>query len=202
MNHIALTQKVTVIEEYGERTDTIDQKWYEFIHQCGYTPLLLPNNPVVAKQILDEFTFTGIVLSGGNNLLDYGGDAPERDDTEENCLQTAMRNDIPVIGVCRGMQMIQTYFGVKLVEVKGHVTSSMPIMAEGRELTVNSYHNLGAFDTVDCLDVTAKARDGVIKAVRHRSKFIVGIMWHPERFDPFRQRDIDLFRSIFSKKPF
>jgi putative glutamine amidotransferase len=139
-----------------------------------------------------------VILTGGGNLVGYGGDAPERDETELVLLRTAMERKLPLMGVCRGMQAIQHFVGVKLVAVSGHVTSSQTIAIDGRRETVNSYHDFGAHSSVPDLEVWATADDGVIKAVRHRGHRVEGIMWHPERFAPsFRDADVGRFRRFF-----
>ena len=69
---------------------------------------------------------------------------------------------------------------------------------DGKLESVNSYHDFGSQSSVPDLGVWAKAKDGVVKAVRHRHLRVEGIMWHPERFAPdFRDADIDRFRRFF-----
>ena len=72
------------------------------------------------------------------------------------------------------------------------------IEADGQTTTVNSFHEWGALRSPPALEVWAQAPDGVIKAVRHRSEPLVGLMWHPERLTPFRGEDLALFRRTFA----
>ena len=124
-----------------------------------------------------------------------GGDAPERDAVEEVLLKIAMDAGIPVLGVCRGMQVILDHFGAVLQPVKGHVASEQSLEIEGTTSVVNSYHDWGTTEAPECLDVWARAADGVIKAVRHGDKPLCGIMWHPERIHPFRKDDVQLLKN-------
>ena len=71
------------------------------------------------------------------------------------------------------------------------------LLFDGEPTEINSYHNFGAMGSRPPLDVWASAEDGVVKAIRHSNDRVIGIMWHPERFDPFRSDDIGLVRRIF-----
>jgi putative glutamine amidotransferase len=140
---------------------------------------------------------SGILLTGGNDLTAYGGDAPERDATESVLIDIADKRALPILGVCRGMQMIQHRFGIRLGRVAGHVARLQTISVEGNPAEVNSYHNFGTTETRPPLQAWAFAEDGVIKAIRHPGARMTGIMWHPERLSPFASRDITLFQQFF-----
>lgn len=197
MKTVAVTQRVAVVPEYGERRDCLDQAWPKFLHASGLLALALPNVPSVAVALCEHVDIAGLVLTGGNDLVAVGGDAPERDRTESALLDWAVARALPVIGVCRGMQVIQTRFGVALERVEGHVRPVQHIRVEGQERAVNSYHCFGARETRAPLEAWAVADDGVIKAVRHTHEPILGIMWHPERTSPFSALDIELFHRMF-----
>lgn len=198
MKMIGISQRVTVVEKYNERRDNLDQKWSEFLFDCGYLPLMLPNNQVVVEGLFKENSINGIILTGGNDLSSYGGDAPERDETEIFCLQYAMKKNLPLLGVCRGMQIIQDYFGVRLTKIEGHVTKKQLVTLNEHKVEVNSYHNFGTKDSVDTLEVWGVAEDGIIEAIKHREKPILGIMWHPERNYPFYEEDTKLIKNFFN----
>jgi N5-(cytidine 5'-diphosphoramidyl)-L-glutamine hydrolase len=194
---VAITQRVAVVPEYGERRDCLDQAWARFIAACGLLPLPLPNVVEVALAMFARSEVAGLVLTGGNDLASVGGDAPERDLTESALLDAAESRRLPVIGVCRGMQVIQQRYAIPLRRVHGHVISRQTIDIEGKETEVNSYHNFGASESRPPLNAWAHARDGIVKAVRHSEKPLTGIMWHPERNTPFAERDVTLFREVF-----
>lgn len=200
MKKVAITQRVSIVPAYGERRDCLDQRWTNFLAACGLLPVLLPNVIEAALSLCDEVEIAGLVLTGGNDLVEFGGDAPERDAVESTLLDLAERRKLPILGVCRGMQVIQRHFGVGLTPVQGHVASQQVIRIDGQPKEVNSYHRFGAFRSGPPLDVWAIAEDGVVEAVRHSGKYITGIMWHPERLSPFSPSDIDLFREVFGVK--
>jgi gamma-glutamyl-gamma-aminobutyrate hydrolase PuuD len=198
MKAVAITQRVSVVPKYGERRDCLDQAWTRFLLLCGLSPVLLPNVAEAALALCEGAGIVGLVLTGGNDLAVLGGDAPERDAVENALLDLAELRGVPVLGVCRGMQVIQQRFGIPLRRVEGHVTKRQIIRVDGKPREVNSFHHFAALESRSPLDVWAVADDGVVKAVCHSAKPIIGIMWHPERLNPFSPADVALFRSVFA----
>jgi gamma-glutamyl-gamma-aminobutyrate hydrolase PuuD len=197
MRAVAITQRVSVVAAYGERRDCLDQAWTKFLTACGLLPVLLPNVAEAALALFEGSDIAGLVLTGGNDLAVLGGDAPERDTVENALLDSAERRGLPVLGVCRGMQVIQQRFAIPLRRTEGHVAQRQVIRINGQPKEVNSYHHFAAFESRPPLDVWAVADDGVVKAIRHAAQPVTGIMWHPERFAPFSTADVALFRRTF-----
>jgi len=197
MRLVAITQRVSIVPAYEERRDCLDQAWTKFLGACGLLPLLLPNVIDTALALCDRVGASGLVLTGGNDLVECGGDAPERDVVEHALLDWAEGRRLPVLGVCRGMQVIQQRFGVALRRVEGHVAERQVIRVEGELREVNSYHRYGALNSRPPLEVWGMAADGVVKAIHHSSRPLTGIMWHPERCKPFAPADVALFRRVF-----
>ncbi len=131
MKAVAITQRVSVVPAYGERRDCLDQAWTRFLAACGLLPVLLPNVTEVALALCERAGNGGLVLTGGNDLAALGGDAPERDAVENALLDLAERRRLPVLGVCRGMQMIQQRFAIPLRRVEGHVAQRQVIRIDG-----------------------------------------------------------------------
>jgi gamma-glutamyl-gamma-aminobutyrate hydrolase PuuD len=198
MKTVAITQRVAVIPEYGERRDCLDQAWPRFFAACGLLPLPLPNVADVALAICAAADIAGLVLTGGNDLAELGGDAPERDATENAVLDAIEARGLPVLAVCRGMQLLQRRCAIPLRAVAGHVTQRQTIRIGGEPAEVNSYHRFAALDSKPPLEPWAIAADGVVKAIRHTSRPVTGIMWHPERNTPFATADVALFRRVFN----
>jgi N5-(cytidine 5'-diphosphoramidyl)-L-glutamine hydrolase len=190
MIKIAITQRISEARDYVERRDSLDQRWIPLLLAHDIWPILVPNNTDYVTHLCKHRDIDGILFSGGENLIHYNGLVPERDETERILLEWAIDVKLPVVGVCRGMQLIQDYFGGKLTSVKGHTAtrhrlSVNPDSRYEQRLNsfedVNAYHGLGAFDSVDELRVSARSEDNVIMAVEHTSLPIFGQMWHPER---------------------
>jgi gamma-glutamyl-gamma-aminobutyrate hydrolase PuuD len=197
MKTVAVTQRVVIDPPHSTRRDCLDQVWSKFLLACGLAPVPVPNSVEAALAICGQVD--GIVLTGGNDLAEYGGDAPERDATETALLDMAERRGLPVLGVCRGMQMILHRFGSPLHRVEGHVAPRQRILIDGRVADVNSFHNFAAKEVHPPLITWAVADDGVIKAVKHQQGRVFGMMWHPERLEPFRADDMALFAKVFAE---
>lgn len=197
MKRIGITSRVDLIRDYNERRDSLDQRWFDFIIACGFLPVFIPNSIACAKHYLTSLNLDGFILSGGNSHEDYGGNAPERDAIDQLIIEYACSTNKPLIGVCRGMQSVQIHFGGELVPVEGQVTKQQEILINRSPAQVNSYHNWAAISSPDELEVWAQTKEGIIKAIKHRSKPITGVMWHPERYSEFNPKDIELFQGAF-----
>ncbi|MBR1598177.1 MAG: gamma-glutamyl-gamma-aminobutyrate hydrolase family protein [Lachnospiraceae bacterium] len=190
------TQRVEIVTEYNERRDCADQRVPEFLWACGFVPVPLPNNEKYIEEIVESVSPKLIVLTGGNSLVRYGGNAPERDAADKKLLDIAINKRIPLYGFCRGMQSILDYYGNELEAVSGHVALTHYITGN-IEGEVNSYHNQGCVKLInDELEIMAKSEDGVIEAIRHRCYPIYGTMWHPERENPFSDRDKEILQHL------
>lgn len=192
MKRVAITQRVEIIEGINERRDALSQEWGELANMCGFIPILIPNNKAALGNILNELLPDAVILTGGNDLAAYGGNASERDVVETSLIEFAVKNNIPLLGVCRGAQMLLHYFGAKLEKVDGHVRTEH-ILTSGKH--VNSYHGFAAKFVPECLEVIEKSEDSVIEEFAHKKYGnIYGIMWHPERYKPLRHEDIEFMR--------
>jgi putative glutamine amidotransferase len=198
---IAVTQRVDIVAKRGERRDALDQRWVDFLAACGLLAVPMPNRRETAAALFDATAAAGLLLTGGNDPVAVGGDAPERDETEAALIERAQARGLPVFGVCRGLQMLLMRHGAVLGPVTGHVTAAHAVRIDGALVEVNSYHNWGAREAPRDLEVWAVAEDGVVEAVRHRRDPMAGIMWHPERAAPFAPRDVGLFRRFFGTEP-
>lgn len=195
MKVIAVTQRVEVIYNIGERRDAISQEWTHLAQACGFLPLFLPNHLPTVKQLLEKFPVQGFLLTGGNDLVPYGGNAPERDESEQYLIEFSVKKKLPLLGVCRGMQMVLDYFGSNLQRVEGHVRREHSL--ENGDI-VNSFHAWGAKECQAGLTVLTRSPDDVIEEIHHSQfSWIHGIMWHPERYSPFRERDVKLIKEVF-----
>ena len=185
--HVLVSQRVDLYPERGERRDAIDQAWGDVLGRMSGRSLLIlpmPNRPQDVSEYLAQWQPTMIVLSGGNDI----GEAPERDKTEVELLTQARLEGIPVLAVCRGMQMVQHHLGGKLEPVSGHVACehavlSTPTHSGPSELVVNSFHSWGiaAGRLAKGLEALYCHTDGSIEAARHVSLPWLCLMWHPER---------------------
>ena len=207
---IGLTQRVEWLADRGERCDCLDQRWAAWLEALGFRPVPIPNRLDDLTDYLAATGIRGVILTGGNDVpgIDQPRNpAPERDGLEARLIECCTERGTPLLGVCRGMQMLASYHGAKLTPVPGHVRrrhainvprgAIMPLQ-DGR--SVNSFHDYGILDASrigEDWNVSGHAPDGSIEAIAHRSHRLWGIMWHPERGpDP---QDDDLLKAFFGE---
>ena len=204
---IGITQRVDKIESYNEYRDALDQRLINWIVSLGFIAVPIPNSLVdltsptnLQSNIddwLNEVGIDGIILSGGNDI----GKFENRDLTEKNLLFWAEKYKKPVLGVCRGMQMLGLYAGEELIEVDGHINTrhELKIKKEYKNLfpnSVNSYHNFALKKCPNEYEMLAESKDGCIKAIKHKRLLWEGWMWHPEREVLFNNIDKERFKKL------
>ena len=191
-----VSQRVDTHLDYKERRDALDQRLVELLWKAGCIALPISNHQEVGAELLKICPPDVIFLSGGNSPNIYGGTAPERDKLDILLLDYAVKNKIPLLGCCRGMQSVVLYFGGTLHKVNGHVATRHIVNGDiSRE--VNSYHQLTPKQLPDTLISAGCSIDGEIEYIKHKNLPIEGIMWHPERESIFDERDMALIRRLF-----
>ncbi len=195
--------------------------YVEAVCAAGGRPVLLPPMTEGVGETLA--IADGLVFSGGPDIdpKNYGATIagatsevrPERDAAELGLLRAALAQDIPVLGICRGMQLLNVARGGTLVQhlpdVVHHVghrtepgrfdihaarirrgTRTAEIL--GERVSVCSAHHQGIATVGDGLIATAWADDESIEAIEDpRKEFVVGVLWHPEAGD-----DNSLFEAL------
>lgn len=202
MKVVMYTQRVEIVESYGERRDCVDQKICEFIYSCGYLPMALPNNMRIAMDILKEMKPVGIIFTGGNDLIAYGGKAAERDELERALIVYSEENQIPIYGFCRGMQMIACHYGAQLERINGHVAVRHNVVRNGNIEDVNSFHHFGLKKIPESFRAISYTEDGLIEEMKSLNGLIWCTMWHPEREKPFRLIDAERIKKLFEREDF
>jgi N5-(cytidine 5'-diphosphoramidyl)-L-glutamine hydrolase len=199
MKNILISQRRDIIDGRDEARDALDTRWANILFDLGLLPIPICSVLTGTSNYIEQLKPDGILLSGGNDL----GQAPERDLLEKKMLDYARDNNLPVLGVCRGMQMLNNYLGGRLVEVKGHVATHHLLEGEWAKKKgykqVNSYHNqaITAETLAKSLEILSITGDGVIEAVKHTTLPWLGIMWHPERDSPVAENDKSLILKQF-----
>ncbi len=193
---IGLTLRVFENVKYYEPRDMISHDWIHFILASGHLPFLIPNSIINIEQYVKDLSLDLIVLTGGETPFEAASSDVQkiRDQQEEKVLNYCIRNSLPIIGICRGMLLINMYFKGTLLNLgkeKPHVAKSHLVRFEsprviklfGESLLVNSFHNFAVSQEGLAADLTilAKGPDNTVEMLKHKSDLIWGVMWHPER---------------------
>jgi putative glutamine amidotransferase len=208
MRRIGISQRVEIVSSYGECRDCLDQRWSILLEQLGMLPVPVPNRLDKPQAWLREMALDGFILSGGNDLChlpDASNTSQERDSTEQAILKYASETERPVLGVCRGLQMINIHLGGRLRQIEGHIAKLHPVHPMqptplfSHPRIVNSFHGwtIPKDGLGKELSALVRADGDSIEAVQHTRLPWFGIMWHPEREDPFLEQDIELLKSLF-----
>lgn len=188
---VGISQRIDHIHERNEYRDALDQKLIQWVQACGFTPIPIPNN-IFVPTWLSAINPKAIILSGGNNIGEY----TDRDHTEKRLLEYANHCKLPVLGLCRGMQMMGLFSGASLHAVAGHVNTRHQLHGVFTH-NVNSFHAFSLMSCPDNFQVIARAEDGAIEAIKHNTLPWEGWMWHPERELKFDTNDIERLRGLF-----
>ena len=185
------------------------------IEKAGGIPIMFPltSDADDIKELLTNVQ--GVLFTGGHDVNPaIYNETPinqtvsfckERDDMEVEVLKQVLEKDMPLLGICRGIQFVNAYLGGSLYQdiptqfptnlnhhqsppydkpvhrVNIKESSSLFGLLNKKSLEVNSYHHQAVKDPSPCLDIMAVAEDGLIEAVEIKDKtFAWALQWHPE----------------------
>lgn len=211
----------------------LNQSYFDAIRHFGGIPLLIP---VLAEDTELAFLLKqcdGILLTGGNDLdpalfgesvlNDTVVIAAERDEAEFRVLDLAVQRNLPIFGICRGIQVMNVYFGGTLYQdIPSQIPSDIshrmekpfhrtchscmvekdtPLhnLAGVSRFGVNSHHHQAVMDLAHGFIAMGHSEDGIIEAICDPAKaFCWGVQWHPERIWDIENVSAKLFEAFIS----
>jgi putative glutamine amidotransferase len=217
---IGVTTRPRPVKSSAGTTDahTIHRTYTDAVLRGGGVPVpLAPVPSPMVEDLLDRID--GLVLSGGGDVdpARYGGPSHDaiygidfdRDEFEIELALSAARRRLPLLGICRGLQVVNVALGGTLIgdipsetgsadhTVIGHEvfnghqhvrldpTSRLARVVEATDIEVNSIHHQAVRDLAPGLHAVGWADDGIIEAVEHEDEAwpLLAVQWHPEYLD-------------------
>lgn len=208
---------VTMSYDYGKNQAKINENFFHAVELAGGVPVCIP--PIRNEAALKDLSkkLNGLVLSGGPDIdpIHYGEKPipqlgnidPDRDAAEIFITREMFKLKKPILGICRGTQVLNVAFGGKLIQdiavylknplkheqdaPRWHKSHEVEICEEDsvifylsgrRRLRVNSFHHQAIEEVAPGFKVCAVAPDGIIEAIESVNKdlFCIGVQWHPE----------------------
>ncbi len=203
---------ITVSRNYDSRQLWLPYAYSRRIEEAGALPLLIPPmDPAAAVSLAGSLH--GLLLSGGGDVSPfYYGEEPQpgldevdaqRDAWEFALVRAAILGELPLLGICRGLQILNVILGGTLIQdlsgpdflqhrqkaPRSHPSHTVEIHRHTRlahilgagHLAVNSFHHQAPAVVATGLKKTATAPDGVIEALEDgEHRFLLGVQWHPE----------------------
>ena len=222
---------ITPTEDDGRTFLRTTLTYFTAVELAGGIPVMLALRPghEDIKQIAEAFD--GFLFSGGDDVspLLYGeevhgccgGITPERDRLELALYNEVMALDKPLLGICRGVQMINVAAGGTLYqdlsEFEGNVLrhrqpaqscfalqhinveegSRLAEIIGSTRITANSFHHQAVKVPGEGFRIAARADDGMIEAIENDSKkFCIGVQWHPEALAPTSPEHLRIFETF------
>lgn len=214
-NGYAQSPLIGISSSHGNGTSRVGEAYIQSVVKAGGVPVIVP--VITDKETLNKIVehLDALVMIGGVDIdpLIYGEQPhqgledvdPVRDEYEQHLIRYSLEHNLPILGICRGEQMINAFLGGTLYQdipsqVKGYIKhrqtapdkygthtitvepgSKVAAITGKQQLTVNSFHHQSVKDVAPGFKVTALAPDGVIEAIEsYPAKPILCVQWHPE----------------------
>ncbi|MBZ0160211.1 MAG: gamma-glutamyl-gamma-aminobutyrate hydrolase family protein [bacterium] len=215
-----------------ERWEAVLEDYSRAVFDAGGLPLILPI-PRIESALVDAYleAIDGLILTGGADIhpsfygqivLEQCGEIDEeRDRFEVELIHAARSRDLPLLGICRGLQVINVALGGSLYqdlsyrqetdsihqslrERRGELVHEVAIVESSRladilgirKLDVTSTHHQIICNLAPGLTINAVAPDGVIEGIEDAGRFLLAVHWHPERMITRHPEQLELFQAL------
>jgi putative glutamine amidotransferase len=210
----------------------VSNNYVASVQKAGGVPVLIPITS--SREDIEAYAeiLDGIIFSGGEDVspMNYNENplsqvtmiSEERDCHELRLFEEVYKRSVPILGICRGIQLINVALGGTLYQdipsqisgSLGHLPIETPVhnlyhtvkiekntklfeIFEEETLKVNSFHHQAVRKLGQDLKVTALSKDGIIEAVEGLSeRFLVAVQWHPEDLTAHHPEFLKLFNAL------
>ena len=225
---------ITSVHQEEEKVNRVSLWYTGAVEMSGGIPLIIPTLEKVENIQELARLFDGIILSGGGDpdpllfgeepVPEQGEIEPPRDYLEITLAEQALNSGLPLLGICRGMQMINLAAGGSIYQDIGmrnkknvkhmqqaprwYPTHSVYITPQSRlasifkreNLRVNSFHHQSVKRLANGLTSCAHASDGVVEALESTGEnLVMGVQWHPETMWPRDPDMLKLFKTFIQE---
>lgn len=194
----------------------VNEDYVKAIVKAGGVPVILPIN--ADDKVIEAMVskLDALVLSGGhdvspmeykeNPLMKLGAILPRRDAFDFKLIEFAKKRQIPILGICRGFQVLNVYHGGSLYQDLSYIERDIPLSHEqvspttiktheinitkdskfynivgSQRIAVNSFHHQALKDVADEFEVTGRADDGVVEVIESKTyPWLLAVQFHPE----------------------
>lgn len=219
----------SVLEENSIKKSFVNQNYADSVILAGGVPFIMPicENENIIKKMIENVD--GIIMTGGVDIHPFrfneepnpkiGAISKERDDFDFLLMKCAFEKNKPIFGICRGIQLINVFFGGTLIQDIAYQKNTNILHSQtaprdvathkikikknsiiydifGEYGEVNSFHHQAIDKLAKDFKITSTANDGIIESIEYKKKdaFIFGVQWHPECMT---EKDIKM-QNIFS----
>lgn len=205
---------ITTTYHADENYERANREYCEALRSCGFVPMMIPSfgDEAYAEEVCRSVD--ALVVTGGEDINQQ--QPTRRDEFEQMLVRAAYKLDVPTLGICRGMQIMNLALGgtlfndierTKVTHQVGepydqiaHLVSLRPgstlYTLFGATLPVNSMHHQAVRSMPECLSCTSQALDGIAEGLESSDcSFFVGVQWHPEYLPAHKPLFEALFRA-------
>ncbi len=195
MKFISISQRLLENESYFEIREALSIEWGALFAKNTLFKGLCPL-PLSVKIPFKTYApfLSGVILSGGNDLSLFNESllSKMRDEYEMSVIKECIRLKMPLLGVCRGAQIIAHFFKSELKKCEKHTKEHLIIKLNEpyKKVLVNSFHNYAIFKLGKDLNPLFKSEDESIEAFKHKNLPIFALLWHIERAHGLAEKSI------------
>lgn len=217
----------------GYRRSYVNEDYVNSVIKNGGIPYIIPfslDKEIILEQIKNV---DGLILSGGHDVTPkfykeepmqkLGGISQDRDIFDFELLRNAKELNKPVLGICRGFQIMNVYFGGNLYQdlsydknvfIKHDQVNSPSMVSHSIDVTkdsllesligndnvmVNSFHHQIVKDVAKGFEIGAKSKDGVVESIENKDLRMIGVQWHPEMLHNSVEIMNELFKFVIKE---